>query len=47
LKDKYGISWQIVPKVIGELVTDPERGPRVMQAVMKMKKLIIEDLINA
>jgi predicted 3-demethylubiquinone-9 3-methyltransferase (glyoxalase superfamily) len=47
LKDKYGVSWQIVPKIIGKLVTDPERGPRVLQAVMKMKKLIIADLVNA
>jgi predicted 3-demethylubiquinone-9 3-methyltransferase (glyoxalase superfamily) len=47
LKDKYGLSWQIVPRIIGELVTDPERGHRVLQAVMKMKKLIIADLVNA
>ena len=47
LRDKYGVSWQIVPKIIGELVTDPERGPRVLQAVMKMKKLIVADIINA
>jgi predicted 3-demethylubiquinone-9 3-methyltransferase (glyoxalase superfamily) len=47
LRDKYGLSWQIVPRNIGELVTDPERGPRVLEAVMKMKKLIIADLVNA
>jgi len=47
LRDKYGLSWQIVPKIIGELVTDPERGPRVLNEVMKMKKLIIADLVNA
>lgn len=47
LRDKYGLSWQIVPKNIGELVTDPERGQRVLQEVMKMKKLIIADLVSA
>jgi predicted 3-demethylubiquinone-9 3-methyltransferase (glyoxalase superfamily) len=47
LKDKYGISWQIVPAIIGELMADPVRGKRVMQAVMKMRKLNIEEMINA
>jgi predicted 3-demethylubiquinone-9 3-methyltransferase (glyoxalase superfamily) len=47
LKDKFGVSWQIVPSVIGKLMTDPEKGPRAMQALMKMKKLVIEDLVNA
>jgi predicted 3-demethylubiquinone-9 3-methyltransferase (glyoxalase superfamily) len=47
LKDKFGVSWQIVPSVIGKLMTDPEKGGRAMQALMKMKKLVIEDLVNA
>jgi predicted 3-demethylubiquinone-9 3-methyltransferase (glyoxalase superfamily) len=47
LKDKFGVSWQIVPSMIGKLMTDPEKGPRAMQALMKMKKLVIEDLVNA
>lgn len=47
LTDKYGISWQIVPNILGQLMMDPERGQRVMQALMKMKKLIIADLENA
>lgn len=47
LTDKYGISWQIVPKVLGQLMSDPERGQRVMAALMKMKKLIIADLESA
>jgi predicted 3-demethylubiquinone-9 3-methyltransferase (glyoxalase superfamily) len=46
LKDTFGVSWQIVPKIIGNLMTDPEKAPKVMQAVMKMKKLDIETLIN-
>jgi len=47
LTDKYGISWQIIPKVLGALVSDPKRAARVMNALMKMKKLIIADLENA
>ncbi|MBB5439125.1 putative 3-demethylubiquinone-9 3-methyltransferase (glyoxalase superfamily) [Pedobacter sp. AK017] len=47
LTDKYGISWQIIPKMLGKLMTDPERGQRAMGALMKMKKLIIADLENA
>jgi predicted 3-demethylubiquinone-9 3-methyltransferase (glyoxalase superfamily) len=47
LKDKYGVSWQIVPAVLQELLSDPERGQRVMQAFMKMKKFIIQDLLDA
>lgn len=44
LTDQFGISWQVVPKEIGKLISDPVRGPKVMQAVMGMKKLIIKDL---
>jgi predicted 3-demethylubiquinone-9 3-methyltransferase (glyoxalase superfamily) len=48
LKDKYGLSWQIVPANIGEWISgDPERSNRVMQEVMKMKKLEIEPLKRA
>ncbi len=47
LSDKYGVSWQIVPSVIGKLMSDPVKGARVMQAVMKMKKLDIETMVNA
>ena len=47
LTDKYGLSWQIVPKVLGQLMSDPERGEKVMNALLKMKKLIIADLENA
>ena len=41
LKDKYGLSWQIVPAAFLEMVTDQdaERKERVMKAMMKMKKL--------
>jgi len=47
LTDKYGLSWQIVPKVLGKLISDPERGKEVMTALMQMKKLVIADLENA
>ena len=49
LKDKFGLSWQIVPPVLGELLgdKDPAKAGRVMQAMMKMKKIIIADLKKA
>jgi len=47
LVDKYGVSWQIVPTIIGKLMTDKEKSGRVMQALLKMKKLDIEGLKNA
>lgn len=45
-KDKYGVSWQIVPEVLGSLMNDKEKGPRVMQAFLKMKKFDIATLEN-
>jgi predicted 3-demethylubiquinone-9 3-methyltransferase (glyoxalase superfamily) len=47
LTDKYGVSWQIVPKSLGKLVTDPARTQNVMKVMMQMKKLVIADLENA
>lgn len=48
LKDKYGLSWQVVPAIVGEWISgDPERSNRVMQEVMKMEKLEIEPLKRA
>jgi predicted 3-demethylubiquinone-9 3-methyltransferase (glyoxalase superfamily) len=47
LKDKFGVCWQIVPTVLGKLMSDAERAPRVMQAFMKMKKFDIAALMNA
>jgi predicted 3-demethylubiquinone-9 3-methyltransferase (glyoxalase superfamily) len=46
LKDRYGVSWQIVPSVLKELMQDSERAPRVVKAFMKMKKFKIEKLVN-
>ena len=47
LKDKYGLSWQIVPTALGELMSDPSRSERVMNALLQMKKLDIEVLQRA
>jgi predicted 3-demethylubiquinone-9 3-methyltransferase (glyoxalase superfamily) len=48
LKDKFGLSWQIVPSNIGELLTgDQERANRVMMAVMTMKKLDLQKMKDA
>ena len=48
-KDKFGLSWQIVPKQLGELMgdPDPEKSGRVMQAMLKMQKIIVADLQKA
>ncbi|WP_370897849.1 VOC family protein [Chryseobacterium gossypii] len=49
LKDKYGLSWQIVPKRLIQLMSDPdqEKAQKVVQAMMKMQKIIIRDLEEA
>ncbi len=49
LKDKYGLSWQIVPTVLGRLLQDkdPEKSRRVMQAMLQMIKLDIKALQSA
>jgi predicted 3-demethylubiquinone-9 3-methyltransferase (glyoxalase superfamily) len=49
LKDRYGVSWQIVPTALPRLLgdPDPERSQRVMQAMLKMKKLDIDALERA
>jgi len=49
LKDKFGVSWQIVPQVLGEMLgdKDPEKSKRVMQAMLKMSKLEIQLLKDA
>ena len=47
LRDKYGVSWQIIPGMLGNLMSDPQKGERVMQALLKMKKLDIAALQKA
>lgn len=47
LKDRYGISWQIIPGILKQLMNDPEKGQRVMSAFLKMRKFDIETLLKA
>jgi predicted 3-demethylubiquinone-9 3-methyltransferase (glyoxalase superfamily) len=47
LTDKFGVSWQVVPKILGELMNDPEKAPKAMYAFMQMTKFDIEKLINS
>ena len=47
LCDKFGLSWQIVPTILPELLNDPAKSQRVMQAVMQMVKLDIATLKQA
>jgi len=47
LKDRYGVSWQIVPAVLSKLMSDPARSQRVMKAFLAMKKFDIEKLLQA
>jgi predicted 3-demethylubiquinone-9 3-methyltransferase (glyoxalase superfamily) len=49
LKDRYGLSWQIVPKALRELLGDPDRekSQRVMQAMLRMKKIELAELERA
>lgn len=47
LSDKFGVSWQIVPTVLGKLMSDPARAPKVVEAFLKMTKFIIADLQKA
>lgn len=47
LDDKFGVSWQIVPAILGSLMSDPAKAQKVMEAFMKMDKFIIADLESA
>jgi predicted 3-demethylubiquinone-9 3-methyltransferase (glyoxalase superfamily) len=49
LKDRYGLSWQIVPTALGEMLTDPDpaRSKRVMEAMLRMRKIDIAALKKA
>jgi predicted 3-demethylubiquinone-9 3-methyltransferase (glyoxalase superfamily) len=49
LKDKYGLSWQIVPTILGEMLSDPDakKTERVMKAMLQMKKIDIKGLKQA
>jgi predicted 3-demethylubiquinone-9 3-methyltransferase (glyoxalase superfamily) len=49
LKDKYGLSWQVVPRVLVEMISDPDlqKAGRVMEAMIKMKKIDIAQVKRA
>lgn len=47
LRDKYGLSWQVVPAILPQLMRDPAKWDKVMQAVIKMTKLDIAALQKA
>ena len=49
LKDKYGLSWQIIPRALGEMLSDPDRekAGRAMQAMLQMNKIDIEEMRRA
>ena len=47
LKDKFGVSWQIIPSSLGKMLTDKEAGGRVLQAMLQMNKLDIGKLRQA
>jgi len=49
LKDKNGVSWQVVPSILSKLLGDKDgkKSQRIMQAMLQMKKIIIADLENA
>jgi len=49
LKDRYGLSWQIVPKILGDMMKDPDRtrAKRVAEAMLKMVKLDLAELKKA
>lgn len=46
LKDQFGVSWQIVPAILSQLMSDPERSSKVVEAFMKMKKFEIGKLLE-
>jgi predicted 3-demethylubiquinone-9 3-methyltransferase (glyoxalase superfamily) len=49
LKDKFGISWQVIPSILMKMLNDPDpvKSKRVMDAMLKMNKIIIKDLEKA
>jgi predicted 3-demethylubiquinone-9 3-methyltransferase (glyoxalase superfamily) len=49
LTDRFGVSWQVVPRVLGEMLSDedPEKAKRVMNAMLQMSKIEIDELRRA
>lgn len=44
VKDKFGLSWQVVPKILGKLMNDPQKAPQVLAIIMKTMKFNIQEL---
>ena len=49
LKDRFGLSWQVSPKKMSEIITgpDPEKADRAMRAMLRMKKIVLADIEEA
>ncbi len=47
LKDRFGVSWQIIPNVLGQIMSDPAKAGKAAQAFMSMRKLNIEQIVQA
>ena len=47
IKDKFGVWWQVVPSMLGKLMSDPEKAPKAMYAYMQMEKFDIAKLLEA
>ena len=47
IKDKYGVNWQVVPSMLGKLMSDPQTAPKAVYAFLQMSKFIIDDLEKA
>lgn len=46
-KDKFGVSWQVVPAILGTLMRDAEKSKKVFEVVMTMRKLDLKTILNA
>lgn len=46
-RDPFGVWWQIIPSILGSLMSDPKKAPRVVEAFLKMKKFDIDTLLRA
>lgn len=47
LKDKFGVSWQIIPDILSQIMSDPQKAGKAAQAFMSMRKLVIEQIVQA
>jgi predicted 3-demethylubiquinone-9 3-methyltransferase (glyoxalase superfamily) len=47
LKDKFGVSWQVIPSILGKLMTDPNKAGKAAKAFMQMRKFDIEKIVQA